>query len=357
MRQFIFDHNILWVILALIHLVACQAETAGHAPVVRATSTTVSAVGTISTSTSTYEVSSPTLQPLIAPTSIELAVSKLIFTPEATFTPYLTETQIPTIPSLMPTMLPEESKSLIQDWMENPLCALPCWWGTLPGETTWKEVEGLLNYLGLENFVDKQYKVQSTRLYSPDNIHATSLIYFYFTHDDILEFTSLEIAEANYYPVELVLIQYGQPDEIMMSAIFNTPTGESVFRFVLGYWQLGFVIVYEEIVPYDTTIGWIDNGVGCLRSPAPINMMLWNSQETHYGWEDMYDLQVVEGGHPYLPLADATGVSVKDFYDMFVNTSEPLCLETPLALWEPENFQWCVNRKIPIEIECSVNNP
>jgi hypothetical protein len=147
----------------------------------------------------------------------------------------------------------------------------------------------------------------------------------------------------------------------MMSVVFNTPTGAIPFRFVLGYWQKGIAVVYEDIVPGRIASQWTSQAAGCFRqmdledSTPDMELLLWDPEKTPYRWQDMGRLLFVGSDFPYLPLEEATGISTEQFYVENVNQVDTACVHTPIELWAYENFYWCEVRQqvIPITDPCS----
>src|SRR5688572_27007039 len=61
---------------------------------------------------------------------------------------------LPAVPvntaTLQPTLMPQERENYVREsFSSSSNCKLPCWWGITPGETTWKDTEELLHYLGV----------------------------------------------------------------------------------------------------------------------------------------------------------------------------------------------------------------
>lgn len=352
-------------IIAILVLAACQP---------RMVDTTVPPV----TSVADPPVTSDLLPTIIAtseatrtplPTSTAIPTNTSFPSPTATIPPSPTATSVP-LPTPRPTLTSNEALVVIDDWFREPPCLLPCWWNLIPGQSNWVEVNQQLDYLGLEgssrrsrNQEGELRNVREARFDYPEDIHSSHAFTFYFDPDDTLLDITQEIRGigTEYFPLSLFLKQYGQPDEIMMSVVFNTPTGAIPFRFVLGYWQKGIAVVYEDIVPGRIASQWTSQAAGCFRqmeteSLTPyMEMLLWDPETTPYSWQDMGRLLFVGSDFPYLSLEEATGISTEQFYVDNVNHVDTACVHTPIELWAYENFYWCEARQqvIPITEECS----
>lgn len=50
-----------------------------------------------------------------------------------------------------PTLLPEQAKGAITTLLKEPMdCDAPCFWGVIPGQTTFSEAKNIFNHLGLQ---------------------------------------------------------------------------------------------------------------------------------------------------------------------------------------------------------------
>jgi hypothetical protein len=364
-RQFIwFSFIIVGLVLA-----ACQPGVVDTPVSVTTAVADLQVTGEPVTATATNETTETPPPTATAATTITLPAS-----PTATITPSPTATNAP-LPTPRPTLTREESRAIIDDWFREPPCPLPCWWDFIPGQSNWIEVNQQLDYLGLEgssrrsrNQEGELRNVREASFDYPEDIHSSHAFTFYFDTDDILLDITQEIRGigTEYFPLSLFLKQYGQPEEIMMSAIFGTQTGAAAFWFILGYWEKGFAILYQDIVPGEIAVHWTTVGRGCFQQTSweditPYNeLLLWDAEKTPYRWDDMHRLMfTVVRGDPYLPLEAVTGISVAQFYETYVNTDEVACVETSIALWDPENFQWCESREqsIPVTDECPDTTP
>jgi hypothetical protein len=110
---------------------------------------------------------SSTMQPTQGPSAISPATTMPVPTP--TLTPTITETASPTptatarlptathpLPTKTPvnTLAPMEIQATIQPFLSDPMnCAVPCFWGIIPGKTHFDEAKAFFNRLQLSPFV------------------------------------------------------------------------------------------------------------------------------------------------------------------------------------------------------------
>lgn len=71
----------------------------------------------------------------------------------ATLTLQPTETKVVVLtptPTPVPTLLSEQAIArMLSLYEDNGGCELPCWWGIIPGKTTWEEASGILSPIGV----------------------------------------------------------------------------------------------------------------------------------------------------------------------------------------------------------------
>jgi hypothetical protein len=288
------------------------------------------------------------------PTAIAVLSPVPVKQPSATFTkasleatvqqprPTSTSTQIrtPTMRSTttstsVPTSMfaqAEADQGLINLPTTNGGCQLPCWWGLSPGKSTWQDAWNLLSrydssiYVkgtpGQERFMEAYIPVpkipgQATSkfrtLITTDkeiiqtiDVHGVSLIPSYFL--------------ANF------LSQYGQPDEIWISTYQFYPSIEVPFTMVLFY-RRGILAGYSTLAKApqgDVVLGCLQD-IPQLRLWGPVKETTFQESAALFGWD-------VSGG-AYLPLEQASDLSVEIFYQIYQGSNKVPCVKTPAKLW------------------------
>lgn len=88
------------------------------------------------------KTASPTLTPLLSPTSVTTFATPAI----EVVTPIPNETMLPPATwTPFPTLLPEAGWDILYDWFGGQDgCRLPCWGGITPGITTWDTAEQII---------------------------------------------------------------------------------------------------------------------------------------------------------------------------------------------------------------------
>lgn len=281
--------------------------------------------------------------------------------PFMTITPNLAVTTIQT-PTLTLTNTPfpintattQEREDFLRGYLsDDSNCNLPCWWNIIPGETAWRDVEQLLNYLGARVSSIPGYRSDSTfhgaggfdfidisghsvfnRIgFDERNGIVDATLISSEGYNNPKEFHTLW---ANYSPQE-IMKKYSTPDRIWL----NVPSSSgSVYRdyfLWLFYDELGFMIRYHgevlsatilHICPKlegDGDIGKIDLNLQSPNEPLSLERFDAILEDVRKG-TDTGKLRIIRS------IQEASGIDEKEFYRIFVQ-EDPACFNTPQDIW------------------------
>lgn len=272
--------------------------------------------------------------------------------PEFTPTPTNTQTPIPTLeptatetPAVIATPQGTNAQEQVLWLFEtNNNCQLPCWWGMIPGQTTWDAAKQFL-----ETFVSNIQSVSGPQLvnYSPviplpseayeiNNEYASNMYPIYTVRNGIVEEILTEVSIGDTPPGYLApyllptfLTAIGPPSEVWLFT-YSSPFEENDLPFivVLSYPEKGILALYS------------DNGVregedvrGCPQEDPVSILKLWDPDMN-------LTFELIKSGsssigadRDYVALEEATGMDAVTFYETFKNPDNTLCLETPANLW------------------------
>ena len=269
-------------------------------------------------------------------------------TSTVSLSPTITDTAIPAkTPLPLNTLTPPEREEFVRVSLLNSAnCKLPCWWGIIPGETTWQDTEELLHFLGV--------RIAEVPGYDPNTVlHGTGGFDFEGTsikngiffqeadgivdailinsdgYNNLAEFQDLW---RNYSP-QRILETYGAPDRIWLNVTepYGSARGYHLWFF---YDKQGFMIRYPGDV-VDAPILHICPVIEGMRAidlslQAPDSSLLLERFDAIL--EDIR-LQTETGKTRELhSIQDATGLDEKQFYDAFMQ-EEPACFDTPQNIW------------------------
>lgn len=306
--------NLSWLWLTLM-LASCQRQNTPIAP-----PTTVP-IAIVPTAEATL---APSMTP-IAPTATAtiLAVTATIAptaTPSLTPTPRLAPTLTP-----LPTLTGEELEIALENLLANPMnCDVPCWWGAIPGITQIGEFKHQLDPYNFDMYEYQDYEFSYLRLgigYVEERNDFAIRIGYRFSG------TLLSGVSAYAIPIADVLARYGQPDEIWFTSEDVLREEFLLMRLNLVYFGKGIVAGYllhgtVENEVATTCLNW-ENDRGSLRLVVP---------NTITNYQDFSP--IFERDRRYLPLAEATSITVEEFMEMFSNPDAEHCLQTPISLWQ-----------------------
>lgn len=291
---------------------------------------------------------SPALQPSRPASVTPLPSAVPAATPTCRPTQSPTAIRILTLtPTPAPTLSAEAREAYVEELLRtNAGCELPCWWGIVPGETTWTDTERFLMQMGIRtvsnagssgtifheaggfdfrrqgvyngiNFWEREGIVESLQIRTQSNLPE-----------------NLKALWARLSP-EQVIAAYGQPSRVWVQTFASSselPYGDTMaYDLWLFYDALGFVIRYggraryEPIYRLCPTFGEGGNlGLSIemyLQSPA-----------------DQRPLEELVGERMGIPesihsIEEAAGLSVEDFYALFTQGEGPICFETPRDIW------------------------
>ena len=264
----------------------------------------------------------------ISPTQKPSATATTIPTTTPTQTPAAsaTATTIPTLTPL-PTFAPDELETAVADLLANPMnCDVPCWWGAIPGKTTIDEIK---HSLAPYNFDISEYEYE-------DNGKPISVLILGIGHDEESNdfnirmgygFTNSSLFDVLAYSSSVfeILAKYGQPDEIWLETMSfkreDLPT-----RLNLVYLQKGMAVGYVvdgDIQDENVIACFTDEETGRVRLLAPNTAISYKDFPT-----------IFEKDRRYLPLEEATDLTIAEFMEQFSDPTKPQCLETPTELWD-----------------------
>lgn len=269
--------------------------------------------------------------------------------------PIMTQTAFfptPTIASTpLPTLTAEKRLNFTKElFRTNGNCKLPCWWGVIPGEATWPEVEVFLEYVGartgsqLLNDGSVYHGTGGFDFDLPEGIIANRVGFL--ERAGVIELITIysegysnpkafQEQWAAYSP-NLLIKEYGVPSRVWLESISSGPVTEhriAGYTLWVFYDHLGFLVLYEGYGEYEPIYHFcprFENGEDIrfiemyLQSPDNPNPI-----EVTTG---IIGLEIA----PYprvQSIKDATGINITEFYNLFVQEDIQACFDTPRDIW------------------------
>lgn len=246
-----------------------------------------------------------------------------------TSTPSLSPTQ------LLPTIPPSD---LLESWLDgNPNCLFPCWAGITPGQTSWEDAFTILSTSVASNTTPLPLtsKCKHGSCYSfswqyfLDDVLYSGII---FEKDNLIYSISISGENSIKYDIYEVLENYGQPDEVFLSASSFTPEGEPYVILILLYESRKFVARYMWWATFEAnkikacgiseifSIGIVDIEPGN-----------WTGFDISRGGYQSVQGATIEN---FKPLSEVSEFSVSSFYESATQTQENFCISTFTSYWK-----------------------
>lgn len=246
-------------------------------------------------------------------------------------------------PTPAPTLSADEEQAIVLNLLQNNAgCRLPCWWGFMPGETSWEMAQTYFLSIGKAigeyrdgqslncevDFAISQHKVTIDQLYVVNENKIIDMI------NVVASGYGQEVVNAwQRYMLPHFLAAYGQPSQVLLKTFSGVSGVPKVppFHLLLYYPQQGIMVRYiDDAEKMEGTLRL------CPQQSPGVTLWLW-SPEQHMTLQDIADTGL--GGFPdnelpsFQSVEEATGISVEQFYQTFVQPDNQTCLETPVDLW------------------------
>jgi hypothetical protein len=239
----------------------------------------------------------------------------------------------------LPTLPLEQAIEAVQELMQtNGGCELPCWWGIMPGTTTWVEAKAFLEPMAfyMDEWFDRsggtiKFKsaVYFARDESPTLINSRRVR---FSSDDESKMIDI-IATGTSQPIREFFEKYGLPDQIFIEASERVGVGPGFYFIYMFYPSLGIVANISGESEF-VRRGEEDFTILCqdylYEYGQGVGLILF-SPENPKTFEDLtYDPAEY---HPPEPLEEATNMTIGEFYELLMGQSPDKCLEIPMGPW------------------------
>ena len=259
--------------------------------------------------------------------------------PTSTSQPTITVTPTPTCtpaPTQVQTLLPVElEKAVINLFENNGGCKLPCWWGMTPGETSLDDSQKFFSQFDGNIYItDSKESYQHQYLNIPVSASLSPIKRIRMDIDGtngIIE--KMEIQEYDWpsYHLSQFLDQYGKPDGVWINSMKSYFGGLPPFNLTLYYPQKGIIAFFYSFEGESEYKGDIIKA--CI--PHSPRLILWSPQK-ELSYQDIYKRlygQDYEEYHISLPLDEATGMNIEQFYQSYKNADVSPCFKTNRELW------------------------
>jgi hypothetical protein len=308
----------------------------------------------------------PTVEVNILTPTLQSSLTSTPFPPTKTFTktptpvPSSTVTPLPTpTPTLFSTLNDPERIVKIEELIQtNGGCEFPCLWNITPGVTKWGEVRLLLGPLKLNEGLDIYSKKEMGIIPFSQSYHNPSWLsdngqivssFIFIPENKIVRFIEVGSQSNGYYdfPKEYgdlwkmyspqgLVTRYGVPSRVIIESNDRLygDRGKVGYGLWIFYDQKGIMIRYDATVNYAATYhfcpefdleGEVSRMDMYLQSPDDQTHL----EERDDRWNfDRWDLYFVRND-----FQTATGKTLEEFSEIFSQTDQPSCFDTPRSVW------------------------
>ena len=260
----------------------------------------------------------------IAPTAMPVAMPTS--TASITPSPLSTETFLTSTTSL-PTLLVKDAKARVKQLMkDNGGCSLPCWWGIIPGQTSWDDARAFLQSIDptFDSAATPSHYSFAYQIDSPGYPISAE-----FDVDGLGIVKKISVSQTA-FPFDLAefLAMVGKPDRVFLQVYPFTTDGVPPFVVLLIYEDLHLVAQFVTGATLHDS-----NVVGCPDQSKPSLTLYAPSIEVAAELEQKFELERSEGSVPYRLLDESTKMDIDSFYQVFRNSNDANCIETPAEQW------------------------
>ncbi len=210
----------------------------------------------------------------------------------------------------------------------NGDCQLPCWWGIVPGKTTWQDAHTFFSPIATSIY-------ESTK---PDSNPRYFEVFFpapppfegefkqgYLIKNDVV--TQIEILPQNFskYSLPKELFQeFGVPEKVLLGGSVDQ---DQSFQLVLYYPERGIFAMYVSELRPSNYQEQIDI---CFTEVDYVDMFLWDPTES---FSETMDNVFRLYEHPFYDIETVTTLTLDDFNNIFTDSEQPDCFLSPSSFW------------------------
>lgn len=316
-----FSYFWLWKLLLGWGLVTGALVSCSNSPI--STTSTESVVIQTNTTNQVLSTSTKTFTPASTPS----ATSTLRPTVSPTLTQPPSETPLT---ALQVTEAQQVAEELLKS---NANCLLPCWWGIVPGRTSWSVAQSFLYQFDQEIYSrtagrNEPFVAEVLIPVRKEIFSLGRLNHFYRVDDDKVQLIDLFPGKLPTYSLSEIFSSYGKPEEIWVRTAPDSPSGYVDFEVVLFYPTLGIIASYNQEAQKDASRIQV-----CLPPEFATRLVLW-APSNEYDFESaIRGTFFANAVDDYRLLQEITQVTQDGFFEELSKPDAILCLDTPIDSW------------------------
>lgn len=243
-------------------------------------------------------------------------------------------------PTVISTLTPSQTRELFRDLAESSMpCELPCWWGIVPGRTSWQAAKDRLEAAGLGTVSiagDDGSRVHGTSYeVRGDTGQMYRVVLTSFGTDGLVERIDVRAEAYGGESSELLADDWELLSFDQVLSLHGKPCCEPWIGFE-GPIEPGAPASYHLLLQYDSQ-GFRIGYTGPAAYEPPV-------MRACFRFEEVLRVQLELGGSAWDPMKgpedgpsteDLIGMDGDSFYDVLLHPGDQTCVETSVAAWSP----------------------
>ncbi len=217
----------------------------------------------------------------------------------------------------------------------NAGCILPCWWGIIPGKTTWEEMEPFFETFATDISIGELRGfpgLNEVNYATPGQPYGGTIVFTTTSHAIENIFISSDGTDIR-YQLHQLLSNYGEPDEVWVQGWPFNDAREPYYALLVVYSKLGIMARYEgNPSPVHPEIQICPQAIGP-------QLTLWDpdrEEREEFVKAQVEHENIVWAAPEFRPLEEVTDLDTRDFYEIMQNYDG--CFETPTHLWDNREY-------------------
>jgi hypothetical protein len=274
----------------------------------------------------------PIIQTLTPTTFAQQITPPVKARPSATATP----TTIPTLTATqLSTLSYDEAVNRVRQLMEtNNNCHYPCWWGIVPGKTTWLDANKFLFPFSTQMkskvaINHPLFTINSIEVPEPEDQSGSYGVGFWVDQEGTIQI----IETYNILSLEKLLHGTGKPSEIYIEFTPTLVPDLTAYHYSLAlYFNSGITVNFNGGNNFQG-----DSILLCKKDiEKSFGTSIWLWPPNKYNFEEIGGFGIIPPlvNNPFKNVDELSGMSIDKLYSMLIGTDTNKCVDFPNSDWK-----------------------
>lgn len=233
--------------------------------------------------------------------------------------------------NIIPTMdFQSKNEILLNLFENNGGCQLPCYWGIMPGESSWNATMSYFSTFGIIYGPGGTDKIPTYAV----GFEGTDMSPSFWVQDDIIKAigTNSSWVQKDFdHSLSGLLRELGIPEQIWIDSQTDVPDNQPYYHLVLFYPSKGVLVELDGNAEFSDNYSVLCPQNIFSRSPYPPRMLLWNPKEkavfNNFGNELLDDdLGWVVYRYKLIQDISVNNISNEEFYNLYIDPTTNNCI-------------------------------